>query len=66
MKPHTPSNSTMFPAQFDQYVKNYICFSCGKKGHLKTMCPSNNSQFRNFNIVEASDIISDIQGNEQA
>ncbi|OMJ12524.1 hypothetical protein AYI69_g9374 [Smittium culicis] len=66
MKPHTPCNSTMSPAQFEQYVKNCICFTCGKKGHLKTMCISNNPQFRNFNIVDASDNISDIQGNEQA
>ncbi|OMJ13760.1 hypothetical protein AYI70_g8311 [Smittium culicis] len=64
--PHTPGNSTMSPAQFEQYVKNCICFSCGKKGHLKTMCPNNNKQFRNFNIVETSDMCSDLQGNDQA
>ncbi|OMJ09667.1 hypothetical protein AYI70_g10798 [Smittium culicis] len=55
--PHVTSNSTMSPAQFEQCVKNYICFACGKKGNLKTMSLNNNRQFRNFNIVENTDNI---------
>ncbi|PVU91410.1 hypothetical protein BB561_004410 [Smittium simulii] len=65
-KPHTPNNSTMSPSQFKQYVKNCICFTCGKKGHLKTMCPNNNRQFRNFNVVETSDDTNNDQENDQA
>ncbi|OMJ12547.1 hypothetical protein AYI70_g9048 [Smittium culicis] len=66
MQPHSPGNSTMTPIQFEQYVKNCICFSFGKKGHLKTMCASNIMHFRNFNIVEASENNSEMQGNDQA
>ncbi|OMJ15966.1 hypothetical protein AYI70_g6901, partial [Smittium culicis] len=29
--------------QFDEYVKNVICFVCGKKGHLRTMCQRRNN-----------------------
>ncbi|PVU89601.1 hypothetical protein BB561_005278 [Smittium simulii] len=51
----------MSPSQFEQYVKNCICFACGKKGHLKTMCPKNYRQLKNFNIIEASENSADFR-----
>ncbi|OMJ22103.1 Retrovirus-related Pol polyprotein from transposon [Smittium culicis] len=41
--PHSPANTTMNKNQFDEYVKNAICFVCGKKGHLRTMCQRRNN-----------------------
>ncbi|PVU85980.1 hypothetical protein BB560_006848 [Smittium megazygosporum] len=33
--PHTPENSTMPRAQFQEYIKRKCCFHCGEKGHIK-------------------------------
>ncbi|OLY85148.1 hypothetical protein AYI68_g662 [Smittium mucronatum] len=37
-KPHSQSNTTMNKVQFDEYVRNSICFNCGTNGHLRSMC----------------------------
>ncbi|OMJ14614.1 hypothetical protein AYI70_g7773 [Smittium culicis] len=46
-KPHSQSNTTMNKVQFDEYVRNSICFNCGTKGHLRSMCikPAKPSRF---------------------
>ncbi|OMJ16602.1 hypothetical protein AYI69_g7774 [Smittium culicis] len=46
-KPHNQRNTTMNKGQFDEYVRNSICFSCGTKGHLRSMCkkPAKPSRF---------------------
>ncbi|PVU89099.1 hypothetical protein BB560_006318, partial [Smittium megazygosporum] len=54
-KPHNSANTTMSPEQFEQYVQSRICFTCGKRGHLRSMCPNNNTRRnRGFNAVETA------------
>ncbi|OMJ11679.1 hypothetical protein AYI70_g9565 [Smittium culicis] len=47
IKPHIQSNTTMTKVQFDEYARNSICFNCGTKVHLRSMCtkPANPSRF---------------------
>ncbi|PVV01719.1 hypothetical protein BB560_003852 [Smittium megazygosporum] len=54
-KPHNSANTTMSPEQFGQYVQSRICFTCGKRGHLRSMCPNYNTRRpRGFNAVETA------------
>lgn len=57
-RPHNAANTTMPKAMFVEYVKNCICYGCGKRGHLRTMCPNANRKFKSyksFNAVENVD-----------
>ncbi|PVU87827.1 hypothetical protein BB561_006154 [Smittium simulii] len=49
---HNPSKTTMPKSMFEKYVKNCICYGCGKKGHLKKMCPNSNRNSKLFSNIQ--------------
>ncbi|OMJ14297.1 Transposon Ty3-I Gag-Pol polyprotein, partial [Smittium culicis] len=50
-QPHNRENTTMTKEQFDEYVKNSICFNCGTKGHLRSSCFKPRKPFRTMNVA---------------
>ncbi|OMJ09926.1 hypothetical protein AYI69_g10450 [Smittium culicis] len=59
--PHNRKNTAMTKEQFDEYVKNSVCFNSGAKGHLRSSCFKPRKSFRTMNVTVAED-----SGNDQA
>ncbi|PVU86781.1 hypothetical protein BB561_006559 [Smittium simulii] len=53
---HNRENTTMTKEQFDEYVKDSICFNCGTKGHLRSSCfkPRKLSRAMNVAVIDES------------